>query len=107
MIDVPIPAYYVLGREIDEEILPRVLDALEYTPPICALVYDLQHRAKDQVLAYKICRDVLAINDDYTGVRAQAWLLYAKTSRPPLVIGDGNGLTAYFTHATYQEIPLC
>jgi hypothetical protein len=102
MVDVNLPAFYVLSQDIDEKQIPAVLSALDLTPVVCAFVTD----AKNIPLAYKFSRDVYRTRN-FDDARSFALQVSTGAHRAPLIVGhDASCLTAHYADGTTQEVPL-
>ena len=104
MLDVPIPAYYVLGREIDDKDMQSVRDVLQFTPVVCAVIYE----RGDATLAHQITRDiVLSDRGNFDGALGVVIEIHNDTGRAVLLIGEGRKFTAHHLNGTAQEIVSC
>lgn len=104
MIDVLIPAYYILGRDLPEDKFAAVHAALDHTPPICAVV----HRSSDRAFAAKFHREVVqAAEPTLEGSSSLASEISSATDRAVLLISEGSALQACFSDGTSKEIIPC
>jgi hypothetical protein len=98
-MDIRIPAFYVLNRNMDREQAALVLQALRITPVFAALVSDI----RDAQLAITFAPQVLRANTEEDAYKV-ALAISAEKQMPCLILGTANFLDAVYHDGQREQV---